>query len=413
MLCVLDFCCGFVLKTQRDFDLVLFGATGFTGGLVAEYLAKVGQERWAIVGRSRPKLEALKSTLKTDHPPEILVADAHDLASLKAVTARTRVVATTVGPYATFGDDLVQACVENGTHYCDLTGEVQWMQRMIAKHHDTAEANGARIVHTCGFDSIPSDLGALCAQNEFKKREGVYAENVGAFVMSVRGGFSGGTVASMINLLEEAEDRDVRRAVAHPYALNPPDDKTGVDGYDSFAPEDDSTIGGWTAAFLMASVNTRVVRRSHALMGHPYGPKFSYREKTYTGSGLKGRIAAYGLTSAMGGALGALAFGPSRRLAQKTILPEQGEGPSREKIDSGGFLIRVIAHTGALAHTVDVRANSDPGYGATSIMLAESARSLAYDALKTPFGVLTPAVAMGEYLVARLNEAGVTFKVRD
>jgi short subunit dehydrogenase-like uncharacterized protein len=402
-----------MMKKQKDLDLVLFGATGFTGELVAEYLAKVGQSRWAIAGRSLSKLEAVKASLKTDSPPELLVADASDISSLRAIAARARVVATTVGPYATYGDGLVQACVENGTHYCDLTGEVQWMQRMIAAHHEDAKASGARIVHTCGFDSIPSDLGVLCAQNEFKKQEGVYAENVGAFVMYVKGGFSGGTVASIINLLDESEDRAIRRAVAHPYALNPPDDKKGVDGYDDFKPVFDATIGGWTAPFLMASVNTRVVRRSHALLGHPYGENFGYREKTYMGEGLKGRVAAYGLTAAMGGGVAALAFGPTRTLAQKTVLPAQGEGPSREKIDSGGFLIRVVAHTGTVAHSVDVKATSDPGYGATCIMLAEAARCLAYDDLKTPAGVLTPSVAMGEYLVARLNEAGVTFKVRD
>ena len=397
---------------MRDFDIVVFGATGFTGKLVAQYLARVGQERWAIAGRNPEKLRAVLDTLTTNTPPEILVGDANDSNALHEIASRTVVVLTTVGPYAKYGDALVEACAAQGTHYCDLTGEVQWMRRTIDAHHEKAQQSGARIVHTCGFDSIPSDLGTLEVQRVFLEREGHYADEVGCFVMYASGGFSGGTVASMVNLMEEAADKSVRKTVAHPYALNPEDDKQGADTWDSFAPAYDDLVDAWTAPFLMSSVNTRVVRRSHALLGHPWGAGFRYREVMSMGKGLKGRAKALAMSAALGAAVATLSMEPTRKLAQKTVLPEPGEGPSEAQITAGGFLMRVIGRRGAKTHAVDVKASLDPGYGATAIMLSESARCLAYDDLQTPCGVLTPAVAMGESLVSRLNASGVTFTVR-
>lgn len=393
---------------SRQYDVVVFGATGFTGQLVARYLSGVGQERWALAGRSREKLERVRDGLGGSRP-DVLVVDAMDAEAVRDVASRTRVVATTVGPYAKYGDLLVAACAAAGTHYCDLTGEVQWMRRMIDAHHAEAQASGARIVHTCGFDSIPSDLGTWLVQKQFGDEP---AEEVRLYVMYARGGFSGGTVASMVQLFEEAKDRSVRRLVADPYALNPAGVRVGADGYDSLEPRYDSQVGGWTGPFLMASVNTRVVRRTHALLGSCWGAGFRYDESMYTGKGLKGRAAAYGLAGALGGAMAGMALGPVRRLAQRTVLPTPGEGPTAEQIEGGGFLIRVVGRRGAVRHEVEVRADKDPGYGATSVMLAESARCLAYDDLTSPGGVLTPAFAMGDSLIARLNEAGVSFTVR-
>lgn len=393
---------------DREFDLVLFGATGFTGKLVAEYLSRAGQRRWAIAGRTPSKLDAVRASLVSNQP-EILVGDAGSAQDMLAIARRARVVVTTVGPYLKYGDALVAACVEAGTHYCDLTGEVPWMQRTIAAHHDAARRTGARIVHTCGFDSIPSDLGTWFLQRQFGDTP---ATRVRAYVMYASGGFSGGTVASMAEIMELAKDRNVRRAVADPYALNPADDRSGADGWDAFAPREDAWIGGWTAPFLMASVNTRVVRRTHALLGRPWGPDFSYDEVMYTGKGLKGRAKAFGIAGALGAAVAVLSAGPSRRLAQRYLLPKPGEGPSPEAIENGGFLIRVVGERNGERKAVDVKGTKDPGYGATAIMLAESARCLAYDPLDSPAGVLTPASAMGDALVERLNAAGVTFTVR-
>lgn len=393
---------------MREFDIVVFGATGFVGKLVAEYLARVGQDKWAIAGRNEQKLRDVLAGLKTPTPPAVVLADANDLERLKEVAASTTVILTTVGPYAKYGDKLVEACASVGTHYCDLTGEVQWMQRMIASNHEAAQASGAKIVHTCGFDSIPSDLGTFELQRVFYDREGRYASEVGCFVMYARGGFSGGTVASMVNLMKEAEDKAVRRAVAHPYALNPEGDRQGQDRWDTFGVSYDSLIDGWTAPFLMASVNTRVVRRSHALLGHPWGRHFRYRELTFTGKGLKGRMKAMGLTAALGAGVAALSFEPSRNLVER-LLPKPGDGPSAQQIKNGGFLMRVIGRDGGAQHAVDVKGTLDPGYGATAIMLSESARCLAYDDLGPVAGVVTPAVAMGNSLIQRLNDAGVTF----
>lgn len=392
----------------REYDLVVFGATGFTGQLVARYLAGVGQERWALAGRSREKLERVRDGL-SGVKPDILLADAGDAAALMDVASRSKVVVTTVGPYAKYGELLVAACAGAGTHYCDLTGEVQWMRRMIDLYDEQARESGARIVHTCGFDSIPSDLGTFLLQQQFGDRP---AEEVRLYVMHASGGFSGGTVASMVNLFEESSDRAVRRVVADPYALNPAGVRVGSDGYDSFVPRYDDRIGGWTGPFLMASVNTRVVRRTHALLGSAWGASFSYDEAMYVGKGVKGRLAAFGLTAVMGAMVAGMSAGPVRRLAQKTVLPAPGEGPTQEQIERGGFLIRLVGRRGAVTHEVEVRASKDPGYGATAIMLSESARCLAYDDLTSPGGVLTPAFAMGDSLLARLNEAGVTFTVR-
>lgn len=398
------------MATSRDLDLVLFGASGFTGRLVAEHLAgSRDRPRWAIAGRNRGKLEALGLGVP------VLVADAHDRPALDALARRAKVVCTTVGPYARYGSELVAACAEAGTHYCDLTGEVPWMRRMIDRHHERARATGARIVHTCGYDSIPSDLGTWALQQEFVARFGRPAERVTALFGEMSGGLSGGTAASAAQTAAEAdEDREVRRVLGNPYALDP-------DPHAARPPAPDETSIGWnrelrmfTVPFGMAQINTRVVRRAHALAGLPWGADFVYREVMSTPGSVRGAVMAAAITGAMGG----IAFALKRRRLRELLLrraPQPGEGPSRERRERGHWKVRFVGEGGAngtasvLHYVASDRA--DPGYGSTAKMLGESALCLALDPLVSGGGVTTPSVAMGAALLARLRRAGLTFAV--
>jgi len=403
--------------TQREYDVILYGATGFTGKLVAEYLLNaygVGDDlRWAMAGRSLGKLETVRDELRNDAIP-LLTADSDDQASLAKLAALTRVICTTVGPYALYGSGMVAACAEGGTHYCDLTGETQWMRRMIDAHQETAEASGARIVHTCGFDSIPSDLGVLFLQNAMMKTHGVPACHVKYRVAGASGTFSGGTVASLINVMEEASrDRSLRRLLADPYALNPADAPRGDDRNDQTGAIYDEDFDRWTLPFVMAAINTRVVRRSNALMAQRYGEDFRYDEAMLAPEGqggLKSKLAA----AAMTGGTAALAIPPLRAVARR-FLPSPGEGPSLEVRERGFFDIRLYG-----VHPEDrdkdmqarVTGDRDPGYGSTSKMLAESAVCLAQDELACGGGLWTPASAMGEALIQRLQDrAGLSFEI--
>jgi short subunit dehydrogenase-like uncharacterized protein len=395
---------------MRAYDVVLFGATGFTGKLVAEYLAKAAKDaEWAIAGRNAEKLEAVKRELGLDVP--VLIADANDDASLDALVPKARVVCTTVGPYAKYGKKLVAACTRHGTHYCDLTGEVQFIRWSIDENHAKADGARTRIVHCCGFDSIPFDLGVhmLFAH---AKRPLAWAKS---FAGAQKGGFSGGTIASMMNIMEEAaHDRSVRRVLAETHALDPePKTKNG----DSAADRDqrgirfDRDIRRWTAPFLMAPINTRVVRRSGALLH--YGDHFRYSESMSMPSGPKGLVLASAITAGMAAFVGAASVRTTRRVMQAR-LPKPGEGPSKESRERGYFKVRVLAETeDGVRLSARVEGHSDPGYGETSKMLGESALCLAKDdeALPDRFGVLTPASAMGMRLVERLRDAGMTFVV--
>ncbi len=398
------------MTTTREFDLVLFGASGFTGRLVAEHLAKsADRPRWAIAGRNRARLEALGLGV------QVLVADAHDRPALDALARRTRVVCTTAGPYAKYGSELVGACVEAGTHYCDLTGEVQWMRRMIDRHHERARATGARIVHTCGYDSIPSDLGTWALQQEFAARFGRPAQRVTALFGEASGGLSGGTIASAMQTAAEADtDLEVRRILRNPYALDPEPDAPRP-------PAPDETSIGWnrhlrmfTVPFVMAQVNTRVVRRGHALAGFPWGEGFVYREVMSTPGSARGAVMAV----AVAGALGGIAFALKRPRLRELLArraPQPGEGPSRERREHGHWKVRFVGEAGAngSANAMFYAASdrADPGYGSTAKMLGESALCLALDPLTSPGGVLTPSVAMGGALLDRLRRAGLTFAV--
>lgn len=402
-----------------DLDLVVFGATGFTGELVATYLAGAAPAglRWGLAGRDLAKLEAVRGRIAQVHPGAaelpLIVADSHDRASLDALVARTRVVCTTVGPYLKHGIDLVEACADAGVSYCDLTGEVPFMQRTIAACHERAQQTGARIVHTCGYDSIPSDLGTFVLQT-FLADAGLEAPQTTTVVGPSRGGASGGTIASLFAVVEAAGDRDARRAMAHPYALDPVDDRGSADTWDRFAPAACAPLGVATAPFFMAPVNTRVVRRSHALLGRPWGEDFTYDEVMATGRGLKGTARAWGITTALGAFMGAAAT-PTLRGLLGRWLPSPGEGPDADAREAGYFRHLVVAQDAAGVPKAYARVGGDldPGYGFTAVMLGQSALCLAVDAPQLPdvAGVLTPSVAMGDVLVERLRAAGMTLTV--
>ncbi len=402
---------------ERDYEVIIYGATGFTGRLVAQYLlntyAAQGELRWAMAGRSQSKLEQVATELKADGVP-LLVADSNDEHALAALVQSTRVLCTTVGPYALYGDGLVKACVDHGTHYCDLTGEVHWMQKMIAAHQASAESSGARIVHTCGFDSIPFDLGVLFLQNAMQASCGVSATHIKGRVAGFSGAFSGGTVASMINMFEEAaRDPDLQARVADPYALNPLNAPRGSDVGDQTGAVYDEDFRRWTLPFVMAAINTRVVRRSNALMNNAYGKGFNYDEASLAPKG-QGAFIAKLTAAAMTAGTGSLAFGPSRSL-MKRFLPKPGQGPTPQQQAKGYFDIEFYA-----VHPTDrsqdmkarVAGDRDPGYGSTSKMLGEAAVCLAKDELSCGGGFWTPASAMGTALIDRLQaNAGLTFSI--
>lgn len=406
--------------SKREFDLIVWGATGFTGQLVVEYLVQTygvdGDLRWAIAGRNRGKLEAVRRSCLAaalhDKLPTI-VADSDDAGSLAALVARTRVICTTVGPYAKYGTPLVAACVEAGTHYCDLTGEVQWMARVIPQYQQAAQASGARIVHTCGFDSVPFDMGNWYLQQVMFERHGVYAKQVKARVGRNRGAASGGTIASILNMMEEARrDPSIRRQVANPYALYPPGIPAGQDSSDQTGAIFDEDFKQWTSPFIMAAINTRVVRRSNALLGFPWGKDFRYNEATLNKSRYKAMMTAV----AGGVGLVALALGPTRRLAER-FLPKPGEGPTREQREAGYYEVffRGIDPGDRSRDTVlRVSGELDPGYGSTARMLGEAAVCLAKDELAVGGGFWTPAAALdGKYLERLTSKAGLSFEIID
>ncbi|MEM7411583.1 MAG: saccharopine dehydrogenase NADP-binding domain-containing protein [Myxococcota bacterium] len=404
------------MAAEREFDLVLWGASGFTGVLVAEALQRRASEdgvRWALGGRNEKKLSGVREAIAAPELP-IVIGDGDDAASLKALAERTRVVCTTVGPYAKYGSKLVAACVAAGTDYCDLTGEVHWIRRMIDAHETQARASGARIVPTCGFDSIPSDLGVFAVQREMRARHGAPSAHIQCGVADFRGGMSGGTIASMLDMLETAErDPSIRRVMANPYSLDPEGRAPGPDGRDALSPQYAEAFAQWTAPFVMAGINTRVVRRSNALQDDAYGRDFRYEEFMLTGDGPAGAARAWGIAGGMGVGMGALSVGPLRRLATRW-LPEPGDGPTPEQQERGFWELRfhAAAPDGAPPLCATFRGDRDPGYGSTSKMLAESALSLAVDPPLVEGGFWTPASGLGEPLFQRLvTHAGLSFEV--
>lgn len=401
---------------SREFDVIVFGVTGFAGRLVAEYLAQHGSPdlRWAVAGRSLEKMRQVMGEIgDAVRNVPLIEADSGDVASLDRMVRRTQVVCSTVGPYARFGSGLVASCVEAGTDYCDLTGEVHWVRKMVDLHHKRAEETGARIVHCCGFDSMPSDLGTLMVQRAFEQAFGKPADEVQYVLVNARGGFSGGTVASMLNVLDEASsDAETRAVLLDPYSLNPEGDRKGPDGRDDIGWKKDEKTGEWLGPFVMASVNTRVVRRSNALLGWAYGRDFRYDERMRMGKGVGGAVTAFGLSAGMVGFLGVAALSPGRAVL-RGVLPAPGNGPSRAQIENGFFKVRLAARgaNDEVIHGV-VECDLDPGYGATAIMLAESALHLVETRSEANRGgVLTPASALGERMFARLRNAGMRWEI--
>lgn len=398
------------MSRSTPLDVVLFGATGFTGKLVAEYLSANAQGvRWAIAGRNREKLEAIKRDLGAADLP-ILIGDSSDAASLREIVRQTQVVCTTVGPYSLYGTPLVEQCVEEGAGYCDLTGEPHWVREMIDRFHARAEQTGARIVHASGFDSIPSDLGVLMVAEHMERVHGKKLGRVRQRVTKLNGGASGGTFASMFEILKAAKAPEVRRIIGDPYAFSPKDFPRGKDRNEPFKPEKDGDRGRWTGPFIMASFNTRVVRRSNALFGGKYGPSFAYEEKMDAGAGFGGWMKATAISVGLGAFAGA-ASTPVLRPIVQSLLPKPGEGPSKEQRERGSFRYNFFADSddGAAKVEATVSGKGDPGYAATARMLGEAAMCLAKDSLPARGGILTPATAMGFSLIERLRRAGMVF----
>jgi len=404
-------------NSDREFDVIVWGATGFTGALVAEYLSHtsgVGQSlNWAIAGRDVAKLEALKAALGDSALPTV-VADSFDVQTLDALAGRSKVILSTVGPYAKYGSALVAACVRAGTHYCDLAGEAQWIRQMIDQHHEAAGKSGARIVNCCGFDSVPMDMGVWFLQQEAQKQHGQYCDSITMLVKAMKGGASGGTIASLLNVIRESrQDRAIARVVADPYGLNPQNERSGPDGRDQQNVRKDTGTNMWTAPFIMAGINTKVVRRSHALGGYQYGRDFRYHEAMLTGKGFGGWLKANIVMLGLGALIFFASFDVTRSLLERFVLPKPGEGPDENARASGYFDLRQFGRTpdGTLLKS-RVTGDRDPGYGSTSKMLSECAVCLAQDDLASGGGVLTPAFAFGETLLRRLEKnAGLTFEL--
>ncbi|MCH1503236.1 MAG: saccharopine dehydrogenase NADP-binding domain-containing protein [Verrucomicrobiales bacterium] len=402
-------------------DVLVFGATSFVGQILCRYLGDrhgtTGSLKWAAAARSQAKLETLRDKLGPGAARlELLVADADDEPALRAMCARARVVISTVGPYALNGGTLIKVCVQTGTDYCDLTGEVLWIRQMIDRYQSAARASGARLVHCCGFDSIPSDLGVAFLQQEAVRRFGQPCTSVKMRVKAMRGGVSGGTVASLLNVIKlAAADPALRKQLGNPYLLCDPESIEPVLQSTVSAPSWDADFEAWCAPFVMAAVNTPVVHRSNTLQAHPYGMDFRYDEATLTGCSIRGRLTALGITTGLGAFMVGAAFPPTRWLLTRFALPAPGHGPSQQAQQSGFFDLHFLGTTTAGYRLRSrVVGDRDPGYGSTARMLGEAGACLAMDIPKSALGggFWTPATALGDRLLKRLQaHAGLSFEV--
>ncbi|MYR08566.1 enoyl-ACP reductase [Gordonia sp. SID5947] len=409
-------------SNAREFDVVVFGVTGFVGELTARYLAEHAPTgtKVALAGRSETKLAATRKRLPARaHDWPLIVADSSSPSSLDAMVARTRVICTTVGPYLRYGEALVVAAASAGTDYVDLTGEAPFIHFSINKAHETAVATGARIVHSCGFDSVPSDLGAYLLYKKIADDGAGELTDTTFVVKSFKGGISGGTIDSMRVIAEESRDAETRRLLLNPHSLSGEPGKTPRPAISS-EPSDmsmmsakkvDPSMKGTLAPFFMAAANTRIVRRTNALLHNAYGQNFRYAETMSVGQvrGLSTLIAG-AVAVGTGAFLGAMSFGPTRRLLDR-VLPKPGEGPSEKAREKGFFVTETYTTTTTgRRYRSQMRMKGDPGYKATAIMLGESALTLALerDRLSNLTGVLTPAAAMGDVFADRLRAAGAT-----
>ena len=412
---------------NREFDIVIWGATGFVGRLVADHLTgeyTPAELTVALGGRNETALKDLAHRLSTDHEDwddiPIILGDATDKASLNDLAERTTVVCTTVGPYTKYGTPLVEACIDAGTDYCDLTGEITWIREMIDRYHDKAVEADVRIVHSCGFDSIPADLGTKLIQTYAIDEYGAPCELVRIYVEDGEGGVSGGTLASVLAMVETAEsDPLARQTLKNPYSLAPAGQRDGVDTGEQRGVRRDPLRSQWTAPSPMAAVNERIIRRSNALLEYPWGQEFRCKEVIPTSSSVGGALTAGGITAGVAVGTAALSVGFIRSGLERFVFPASGEGPTQEEIENGHFTIRVIGRgttpDGPFTVECEIGADQDPGYGATSKMLGEATMCLLREETESPLsgGILTPASGIGDPLAERLRDVGLTVRVGD
>lgn len=406
-------------SVDRDLDIAIFGASGFVGRLVSRYVAEQAPSglRVGVAGRSIARLEAVRARLPDNARRwQVIAVDAHDDDAVHRLAQRTQVVVTTVGPYARHGLPLVAACADAGTDYVDITGEVLFMRRSAELAHGRAQATGARIVHACGFDSVPSDLSVLLAAERARADDAGELSSMTLVLDRARGGLGGGTVDSLRNQLDELRvDPSLQRLLADPYALSP--DRTAEPDLgpqpDAIRPHRDTELDAWVGPFVMAATNTRVVRRSNALLGWRFGRRLRYREVVRCGRGPLAPLAAAGLAAALPLTVAALSVPPTRALLDR-VLPDPGEGPAERSRDNGYFQFRSLARTvDGVRYVGTFAARGDPGFAATATMLGQSALSLVLDRDRLPdlAGVLTPATGVGEPLIARLRDAGLRITI--
>jgi short subunit dehydrogenase-like uncharacterized protein len=391
------------MKSNRELDIVVYGATGFTGRLVAEYLNNQygvnGEVVWAMAGRSQSKLEQVRDEMGISADVPLVVADSSNLDSIKAMVERTAVVCTTVGPYQLYGNELVATCASAGTDYVDLCGEPGWMHKMIGAHSAAAEASGARIVFSCGFDSVPFDLGVLFLQQTAEQNLGAAVPRVRGRVRAMKGTFSGGTLASFrTTMAAAAKDPDLINVLRNPFSLTP--GFTGAEQPKGDKPVVDEVLQSWIAPFVMASINTKNIHRSNQLMDHRYGTDFVYDEMMLTGPGDKGEAIANHIAN-------------DNSMAEDQTQP--GDGPDKEARENGMYDVLFVGEAGdGQLVKVSVQGDKDPGYGSTSKMIAESAVCLVKNPDAASGGIWTPAPAMGSLLIERLQaNAGLTFTIED
>lgn len=406
-------------NNNQAFDLILYGATSFVGQIMTAYLAehypiaKIEDDEketvsWAIAGRSEEKLLELKKRLNIDNIQHF-VADANEEEKLNHIAKHTKVIVTTVGPYALYGETMVKVCAENGTDYCDLTGEPQWIKKMLDKYEAIAIKSNARIIHCAGFDSIPSDLGVYVCQQRAIELSSQPAKHIKMRVRKLKGSASGGTIASMLNIIKEAkEDPNLRRALVNPYVLCPKEADFQSRQKNHKRAEFDSQLGIWSMPFVMAAINERVVHRSNALLGNLYGNSFRYDEAMSAKTGFQ----AWTFTFGLGSFMMAASIDPMRKFLANNVLPKPGHGPSEQEQLYGMFDIRFYATTENGRNLVtQVTGDRDPGYGSTAKMLSQAAICLAKDVPELAGGFWTPASALNEHLIKRLDQhAGVKIK---
>ena len=397
---------------SKEFDIIIWGATGFTGRLVAEYIFKnYSSEKlnWAIAGRDKKKLINVRDEIADENIP-IIIADSFDEVSLTKMTQKTKVICSTVGPYSKYGSLLVKSCIKTNTHYCDLAGEAQWIRKIVDTYHQEAKNQKTRIVNSCGFDSIPSDIGVYFIHKNLPDIN-IKLDKISMRLSGFKGSLSGGTYASMNNIITEAsKDSLIRKILTNPYGLNPEGQRSGPDKRDLNKVKYDKDSKSWIAPFMMAGINTKIVRRSNALSNYSYGKNFTYDESVMTGDGFRRRIRA--IISVL--PLIFLSAKPGSLLKRifNFFTPKPGQGPNENERENGYYSMRFyIRYNDKSRALVRVTGDRDPGYGSTSKMLAESAICLSKDSLKDTYGVITPSIAMGDQILDRLQaKAGLTFK---